>query len=418
VSDFFQPPPPVPTEQAEGGNAPPWTGRPQGSPPGEVLSEVVLSRSETATLSIAYLDAYPDELGATADRRADDGRRGRRPPHQGARPQRPQAGYDARNYESEIRIHFARHFGQKPVDEITADDVEDFIDACLDAGERTDRGLAELSVKTVRNLYVHLNGIFEFAISKGWAHANPWRAVDKPASPEDDDTEIHFLDQAELDALLAPRSLQSVDTHRRRWPAPHKRGRSETLSGLWQQVGERLGCSAATAIYLYRATPDAVLEHDLARRPSALPHRRNDRPAPGRAARPPMARRRLVGAEDPRRPAITLRARRKRGRAGQRRLPARERDAAHTARARSYHSRAMTAQEKLRERIETLTEEEAAETRRLLDRRTDPLSVLLDSAPLDDEPVTPEEEAGVAEARAEIARCEVISAEEIRREFA
>lgn len=78
----------------------------------------------------------------------------------------------------------------------------------------------------------------------------------------------------------------------------------------------------------------------------------------------------------------------------------------------------MTAKEKLRERIETLTEEEAAQTLRLLDRRTDPLSVLLDNAPLDDEPVTPEEEAGVAEARAEIARGEVISAEAIRREFA
>jgi hypothetical protein len=42
-------------------------------------------------------------------------------------------------------------------------------------------------VKTVRNLYVHLNGIFEFAVSKGWCHVNPCRAVDKPASPEDDD---------------------------------------------------------------------------------------------------------------------------------------------------------------------------------------------------------------------------------------
>jgi hypothetical protein len=60
VSDFFQPPPLVATEQAEGGNAPPWTGRPKGTPPGEVLREVVLSRSETATLSIAYLDAYPE----------------------------------------------------------------------------------------------------------------------------------------------------------------------------------------------------------------------------------------------------------------------------------------------------------------------------------------------------------------------
>jgi hypothetical protein len=60
VGDFFQPPPSVPPERAVGGHAPPWTGRPQGPPPGEVLSELVLSRSETAALSIAYLDAYPD----------------------------------------------------------------------------------------------------------------------------------------------------------------------------------------------------------------------------------------------------------------------------------------------------------------------------------------------------------------------
>lgn len=33
------------------------------------------------------------------------------------------------NYESEIRVHFVPHFGEMSVDEITADDVEDFIDA-------------------------------------------------------------------------------------------------------------------------------------------------------------------------------------------------------------------------------------------------------------------------------------------------
>src|SRR5437588_4499738 len=76
VSDFFHPPPPGPTEQAEGGDTPPWTGRPQGAPPGEVLSELVLSRSERATLSIAYLDAYPGgfevENTATTDVAWDD----------------------------------------------------------------------------------------------------------------------------------------------------------------------------------------------------------------------------------------------------------------------------------------------------------------------------------------------------------
>jgi hypothetical protein len=77
----------------------------------------------------------------------------------------------------------------------------------------------------------------------------------------------------------------------------------------------------------------------------------------------------------------------------------------------------VTAKEKLRERIETFTEEEAAETLQLLDRRTNPLTILLENAPLDDEPVTDEEEAAVQVAREEIARGETISLEEIRAEF-
>lgn len=78
----------------------------------------------------------------------------------------------------------------------------------------------------------------------------------------------------------------------------------------------------------------------------------------------------------------------------------------------------MTAKEKLRERVEALSEEEAAEALRLLDQRADQLTRFLEDAPVDDEPVTEEEEAAVQKAREEIARGEVISAEEIRREFA
>jgi hypothetical protein len=77
----------------------------------------------------------------------------------------------------------------------------------------------------------------------------------------------------------------------------------------------------------------------------------------------------------------------------------------------------MTAKEKLRERVEGLSEEEAAAALRLLDRPEDPLTRFLAAAPIDDEPSSPEEEQGVAEARAEIARGEVISADDIRREF-
>lgn len=77
----------------------------------------------------------------------------------------------------------------------------------------------------------------------------------------------------------------------------------------------------------------------------------------------------------------------------------------------------MTAKEKLLERIEAPTEEQAAETLRLLDQRTDSLTRLLDNAPADDEPVTLEEEALVAEANADIAAGRTIPLAEILRDF-
>ncbi|WP_249021234.1 hypothetical protein [Conexibacter sp. S30A1] len=77
----------------------------------------------------------------------------------------------------------------------------------------------------------------------------------------------------------------------------------------------------------------------------------------------------------------------------------------------------MTAKEQLRERVETLTEDEAAETLRLLDRRADPLVVAFRDAPIDDEPVTPEEEAAMAEANADLAAGRTVSLEEAMREF-
>jgi hypothetical protein len=82
----------------------------------------------------------------------------------------------------------------------------------------------------------------------------------------------------------------------------------------------------------------------------------------------------------------------------------------------------MTAKEKLRERVEELSEAEAADTLTYLASRQPgergALTELLENAPLDDEPTSPEEEEGLREAREQVARGEVISAEEIRREFA
>jgi hypothetical protein len=79
---------------------------------------------------------------------------------------------------------------------------------------------------------------------------------------------------------------------------------------------------------------------------------------------------------------------------------------------------AVTAKERLLERVRGLSEAEAAETLRLLDARQDPLNRRLDDAPLEDEDISPEEDAAVREAREELAAgAELISHEEIKREF-
>ncbi|HLH14034.1 MAG TPA: hypothetical protein VKV16_04540 [Solirubrobacteraceae bacterium] len=76
----------------------------------------------------------------------------------------------------------------------------------------------------------------------------------------------------------------------------------------------------------------------------------------------------------------------------------------------------MTAKERLRERIETFSEEEAGEALRLLDLRVDPVIAAFRDAPLDDEPWTEEDESAAAEGRADLAAGRTTSLEEAMRE--
>jgi hypothetical protein len=80
----------------------------------------------------------------------------------------------------------------------------------------------------------------------------------------------------------------------------------------------------------------------------------------------------------------------------------------------------MTAKEQLRERVDELTEAEAADTLDYIARRVEPhdaLTEFLDQAPIDDEPVSEEEEHAVQEARDEIASGQTISLEQLKREL-
>lgn len=76
----------------------------------------------------------------------------------------------------------------------------------------------------------------------------------------------------------------------------------------------------------------------------------------------------------------------------------------------------MTAKEKLRERIEALSEQEAGEALRLLDMRADPVITAFRDAPVDDEPWTEEDEAAAAEGRADLAAGHTISLDEALRD--
>jgi site-specific recombinase XerD len=146
-------------------------------------------------------------------------------------------------YRTHLRVHLGPHFGETPLTRIDKDDVEEFALVCRDRGQ---------SVKSIRNYLGFLHGIFEFALRPGWVAANPCRTAEKPAAPETD-ADIRFLDQAELDALLAA----AVKPHGRRKPGTATRARRvkelRDAHGLtWKAIGARLAIAESTAIYLYR----------------------------------------------------------------------------------------------------------------------------------------------------------------------
>ena len=76
----------------------------------------------------------------------------------------------------------------------------------------------------------------------------------------------------------------------------------------------------------------------------------------------------------------------------------------------------MTAKDKLRERIEAFSEQEAGEALRLLDMRSDPVIAAFRDAPADDERWSEEDEAAAAEGRADLAAGRTVSLEQALRE--
>jgi integrase len=91
-------------------------------------------------------------------------------------------------YESTLRAHLVPHFGDRAIHRITTEDVEAFV-----AGERA-KGCAP---KSIRNYLGILHSVLEFAKVR----PNPVTDARKPEA-EDTDSDIRFLTEEELEAVL------------------------------------------------------------------------------------------------------------------------------------------------------------------------------------------------------------------------
>ena len=94
--------------------------------------------------------------------------------------------------EMTLRVWIEPHLGDRALDKIRPEDVEDLMRAMSKAG---------VGAKSVRNYIGTLSAIFRFAMNprRKWATSNPCEVIDLP--PARTSEEIRFLTIAEVDAL-------------------------------------------------------------------------------------------------------------------------------------------------------------------------------------------------------------------------
>jgi integrase len=97
------------------------------------------------------------------------------------------------DYKGYLRVQLVPHFGTKPVEQISPEDVERFIAAKLKDGR---------SPKSVVNWINFLQAILGYAQKRRWiVGENPCKLVDKPRVTGTD-PDIHFLEPEEVGALI------------------------------------------------------------------------------------------------------------------------------------------------------------------------------------------------------------------------
>ena len=93
---------------------------------------------------------------------------------------------------SDLRNHIGPFFTSKTLDRIRPEDIERYV-----AAKRK-----TLAIKTIRNHVNTMHSVFELGLRKGWCQINPVKLADRPTVKKTE-TRIQFLDQAELEKLLA-----------------------------------------------------------------------------------------------------------------------------------------------------------------------------------------------------------------------
>lgn len=106
--------------------------------------------------------------------------------------------YTLQVYERQVRLHIAPTLGHLPVDQVTRDDVAEWVMHMRDKG---------LSPKTITNVHGLMSSIFATAVLRNWCAANPCAGARLPKVSKRDDKK-EFLSHGEF-ALL----LSKVDPH-------------------------------------------------------------------------------------------------------------------------------------------------------------------------------------------------------------
>jgi integrase len=93
---------------------------------------------------------------------------------------------------SDLANHIAPFFAGKTLDRVRPEGIERYVAA----KRRT------LAIKTIRNHVNTMHSVFELGLRKGWCQINPAKLADRPTLKKTE-TRIQFLDQPELEQLLA-----------------------------------------------------------------------------------------------------------------------------------------------------------------------------------------------------------------------